>query len=391
MHRSVRDRRLEDSCPTGARAPLRALIWAVLLTVVAPVTLAAQDSVIARARSERRDGRSEAAFALLAGHLEVSPRDVDARLVYGLMLSWDGRYDEARAELRRVLEQTPAYLDATVALMEVEWWAGNTGEARRLAGEILSRNAGNARARLVQQRLDAKTRPWNASLTYGLDGFTDGRALWHEMALSLGRETPLGSFIIRSRRAERFKLTDEQVEIEVYPRFRAGSYAYIAVGFAPNRTLFPKYRIGADLYQSLGNGFEASVGFRRLAFTANTNIFVGSLTKYVGNWMVTGRLYRVPDPGREDSTSYHGQVRRYYGSAGTSYAGLTYSHGFGRQELHSSADLVLLDSGTLSGELDAQVSDRIRLSLSGGMSRQERATQPVLWQRFAGGGLGVRF
>jgi YaiO family outer membrane protein len=357
---------------------------------LAPARAAAQDAVIARARAERAGGRPQSALALLIGHLQEAPRDVDARLLYGLMLSWDGRYDEARSEFRRVLEQAPAYLDAKVALMNVEWWSGNSDEARHLVDQVLSRDPGNAQARLVQQRLDARTRPWTASVMYGVDGFNDGRASWQDLALSLGRETPVGSLIVRHRRAERFALADEQVEIEFYPRFRAGSYAYIGIGLSQGSTLFPTYRVGADLYQGLGGGLEMSVGFRRLAFATDTDIFVASLTKYISTWMVTGRLYRVPDDGPLDSTSFHGQVRRYYGGSGTSFVGLTYGHGLAREELASSSDLVLLDSRTLSGELEAELSTRLRLNLSGGFSRQERVGS-ALWQRFAGGGLYVRF
>ena len=80
----------------------------------------AQDDVISRARAASSEGRRAEGLALLETHLVDSPRDVDARLTYGLMLSWDGQYDRARAELRRVLEAAPEYSDARVALMNVE-------------------------------------------------------------------------------------------------------------------------------------------------------------------------------------------------------------------------------------------------------------------------------
>ncbi len=44
---------------------------------------------------------------MLSTYLETSPRDVDARLVYGLLLSWDGRYAEARQQLPKVRELAP--------------------------------------------------------------------------------------------------------------------------------------------------------------------------------------------------------------------------------------------------------------------------------------------
>ena len=85
-------------------------------------------------------------------------------------------------------------------------------------------------------------------------------------------------------------------------------------------SLYPQYRVAFDLYQSLGRGFEASGGARYLDFSAITQIYVGTLTKYVGNWMWTGKVYYVPGEGDLHSNTYVGGFRRYFGGDGTSYA-----------------------------------------------------------------------
>ncbi len=103
---------------------------------------------------------------MLQSHLSSTPRDVDARLVYGLMLSWDGRYDEARAELQRVLTQTPEYTDARVALMNVEWWSGRTSRGQRPRDADPVARSRDPQARVMRQRLDARTRPWNVATCY---------------------------------------------------------------------------------------------------------------------------------------------------------------------------------------------------------------------------------
>jgi len=92
-----------------------------------------------RAREAATAGRRPEALALLASHLAVSPRDVDARLLYGLVLSWERRYDEAQRELRQVLKEAPQYTDARVALMNVEWWSGRARDAHETADRILAR------------------------------------------------------------------------------------------------------------------------------------------------------------------------------------------------------------------------------------------------------------
>ena len=50
------------------------------------------------------------------------------------------------------------------------------------------------------------------------------------------RRTPVGSLILRGSHAERFRTDDQLIELEMYPRFRPGTYAYVAVGAGVQRT-----------------------------------------------------------------------------------------------------------------------------------------------------------
>jgi len=355
------------------------------------VSVSAQDDVIARARAAASAGNRPAGIALLETHLAASPTDVDARLVYGLILSWEGRYDDARRALQGVLGQSPDYLDARVALMNVEWWSGRLPEARELVRAILSRDAGNTQARLVQQRLDARTRPWSFGAGYTRDTFNDQREPWQESYLSIGRETPIGSLIVRGNQADRFGLTDQQVDVEFYPTFRAGTYAFVGVGIGADKILYPENRVSVDLYQAVGGGFEVSGGYRRLAFAETTHIYLATLTKYTGNWMLTGKAFLVPDAQLGDSWSYHGNLRRYFGAAGTSFIGVGYSHGFSREEPRGSGDLIRVAADTVRGQADIDITQRLRLSVSGSTARQERALRDPLWQTTVGAGLTIRF
>ena len=115
---------------------------------------------------------------MLETHLAETPRDVDARLLYGLVLSWEGRYDEARPVLQQVLAQAPGYTDARVALMNVEDWSGHSAEAQEQAEQILASDPGNVTARAVHDRLEAAARrggrppamPWTPSMTAPIPG-----------------------------------------------------------------------------------------------------------------------------------------------------------------------------------------------------------------------------
>ncbi len=364
------------------------LITGVVLLAI--VRAAAQDDVLEKAREAARSGRRTEALTMLEARLAQAPRDVDARLLYGLVLSWEGRYDEARPVLQQVLAQAPRYTDARVALMNVEYWSGHSAEAQEQAERILASDPGNATARAVHDRLEAAARPWWATTRYAVDTFSDDTDAWQEFALYLTRRTPFGSLILRGNHATRFARDDQLIEVEFYPRFRPGTYAYLATGVSTERDLYPEYRLAFDLYQSLGAGFEVSGGARYLAFDEGTEIYVATLSKYLGNWMFTGKVYYVPAEGPLDSTSYHGGFRRYVGGDGTSYVGLNYSHGFSR-EIRALVDLTTLDTDTVRGEFDVLSGRRLRIFGSGATSRAQRTNRPVLWQTTLTAGVSVQF
>ena len=133
-----------------------------------------------RHRTAATSGHRAEALDSLRLRLDDAPRDVDARLLYGLILSWEGRYDEARQALQQVLVQSPTYVDARIALMNVSWWSGRSSEARDAADAILAQDPGNRQARDLRDRLDAASRPWWGGASYGSDSFSDRRELWHE-------------------------------------------------------------------------------------------------------------------------------------------------------------------------------------------------------------------
>jgi YaiO family outer membrane protein len=382
-------------------------------------------SVLDDARAAARAGRRDEAMSLLEGRLTAAPRDVDARLLYGLVLSWDGRYPEATRELELVLQQAPSYADAHVALANVAWWShdyarlsaladlglkrtpdspfwalhraraleglGRHREAAAALDRLLARTPGDSGARALRERIDASLHPWTAGVRVLTDSFSDGRDRWLETSASIARRTPVGSIILRGSRADRFARTDSLVEVEAYPRFRPGTYAYVAFGAGTDTTLYPETRVGVDLHQAVGRGFELSGGWRRLDFADVTNIYVGSLTKYTGPWMLVGRVYHVPGPlGIDDSTTWQGQARRYFGRGGTSFAGAGYSRGLAREEIRNSADFLTLGSDTVRGELDTAIGRRLRLNVWGGTSRQERFSAAV-WQHTVGVGVDVSF
>lgn len=409
--------------------------WSLRPVVACLFTLCAIGTPL-RASAQPGDVRDAARMAAIAGRrteavdmlrrlLAETPKDVDARLLLGVVLSWEGRYDEATAELRQVLEQSPTYNEARVALANVAWWTGRYDqlhelavdgrrqrpydvewmmqEARALDGlgrsreardaviSLLARQPGHVQGRSLKDRLDTRLRPWAITTGVGGDRFSDGSTPWSESFLAVNRRTPVGTVIGRMSRAERFGYSDRLIEVEAYPSFRPGTYGFASFGMSQDDTLYPNWRMAADLYQSLGRGFEASVGYRRLAFSSATDIYLVTGTKYVGNWMITGKVLTVPDlEGAEDSISYHGLVRRYIRGDGVSFLGFGYSRGFSREELGDRAELQQLDADTYRANFDLLLG-RVTISASGSTSRQERVRRGTLWQHSFGTSVSVQF
>ena len=414
---------MADSLKGMTIARCGAILAGLLLLTAGPVwAQTTPDDPVASARLSARSGDREEAIRLLRAHIERHPSDTDARTLLGTVLSWDGSYDEARGHLQFVLDGNPTHGDALPAMANLELWSGQHAKAESLSVVGLTKHPDNAallitRARAlwnlsredealdavnVAVRIDPENetarglrrslrdtrRFWRGDVAYSFDSFSDGRGAWRETRYGLTRQTKVGSVIGRVYRAERFGYTDHQVEVDMYPRFRPGTYAYVSGAFAPESILFPSYRVGFDLYQSLGGGYEASGGFRRMQFTSAVTIYVGSLTKYRGNWMYTSRVFVTPNT-LGPSTSVHAIARRYR-SDGVGYYGLRYGRGAYRDEVRNLTDIADLSSDTFAAESSVPVGT-LDLWVSGSASREGRAGLSDLWQFSVSSGLGVRF
>lgn len=119
------------------------------------------------------------------------------------------------------------------------------------------------------------------------------------------------------------------------------------------------------------------------------NIYTGSLSKYYGAWLFTGRTYITP---REAGTSrsFHGSFRRYFGEAGA-FAGLRYGRGGWREEVRTIDDFEVLNSDVVAGEAAIVLRRRVEIGLRGSYSREDRVERRALRQYSVSTTLGVRF
>ena len=269
---------------------------------VADASESSSKDVIRLARRLASNGEREGALRLLAQYLKRG-NDADARLFYGIVLSWQKRYSEARQQLEAVLAEHPHYDDAFAALINVELWSERLGRAEQLIGQglrdrpddrkmllvyirllraqgkhaaaekalarYLAEHPEDQQALPMREGLSGDTKEWRVSIDHDTEWFNEDREIWQESQIALQRATSVGPVITRFTRAQRFSTQGQQVEVDFYPLVRPGTCLYLNVGHSLNGPLYPTYRIGAEVYQSLKKGFEGSIGLRRADFSTN--------------------------------------------------------------------------------------------------------------------------
>ena len=378
--------------------------WFLLIIGAALAAVAPAADTVAAARGLATSGKRPEALQILEQRLAQDPSDAEARTLRGIILSWDGSYDDARRDLEAVLERHRDYGDALRGLINVELWSDHPERAEALARDALRRNPndsslllsrakslralgrdrealaavrhladldpGNQEAARQKRDLGDSLRPWTASFEHSSEWFSDGRAPWREEQVQLMRQTPAGGVIVRLSQANRYSTTSQQVEIDAYPHIRPGTYAYVNLGYSADAGVYPRYRAGVDLFQTLGSGWETSIGFRQMHFGPNLNIYTPSLTKYYGNWMFTGRLYLTPGSvGTSRSAGFQG--RRSYGD-GKDYWQVRYGHGSAPAETQGLYDPQILNASSLTFEFQRAMSHRLSLLCRYGVSREDR-------------------
>jgi YaiO family outer membrane protein len=386
--------------------------------------IVSEDDILTRARNLSSAKKRPEALALLQKHLEESPTDVDARLLYGEMLSWEGRWDEAREALEGVLNQTPTYTDAALALINVELWSDHPEQADKIANRFLERTPNHidlllARARVMRalkrpkeemQVLDTvlrlapsndeardmrrsreeQSRAWKAAVNVNTILFSDHRSPWEEQYLSVSRGLNAGSLILRVSRAYQYGYKSTLGEVDWYPSLRPGTYMYLNAGYSPEGILYPTFRAGAELFQSLGHGYEASAGLRRLQFTSTRiNVYTASAGRYHKDWYGSIRTFVTPgDP--KPSVSFQVQLRRYFGD-GERYLSFRYGRGAAPFEIRNLNQVGVLDSTSYTGEVYWRLRGRLLLNVIGGLSGDDRISNDRLTQYYLSSSFYYRF
>ena len=142
-----------------------------------------------------------------------------------------------------------------------------------------------------------------------------------------------------------------QFELDAYPKFGKGTYAYLNIGFSNSADIFPSQRSGAEIYQKLPHSFEISGGARYLHFvTEDVFIYTAYLGKYYKNLWFAYRPF-VVNKNVDFFISHTGIIRKYFSDA-DNYMSLNLIYGATPYTTTSFQDITKVNSQRVG--IDAQ-------------------------------------
>ncbi len=406
-----------------------------LLILLSPLSqLHAQDldSLYRAARQAvfDEDDRDQAQ-AICATILNLDPKYVDARILLGRCLAWSGAYDSAAVHLEQVLQEQRFYDDARDALLDTYLWNKRWGDVVRVASDgidlnprhlnyylkkgraleqqgkarealrtlerIPPENAGDTDVELLRKRLLGKTRIRKITLQYRYDRLTATRTAWqalvlqsdmdpwHRVSLEYQQRMKFGPLLFRLNEATRFGQTGRQFEVESYPSLRKGTYSYLALGYS-RAELFPRFRLGAEVFQALPHGFEISAGDRSLFLPDQViHVLTLSTTKYWRAFLFNLRGFFSNTSGSL-SRAWGLQIRRY-GQLAENY--LQFSLGAGQQPDLGLGTEEISYLGTRQAGIHAHWRYNETILVYGGIQLSNSETRPGRYRGDTGIELGI--
>ena len=237
-------------------------------------------------------------------------------------------------------------------------------EAERVMARAVASAPARADARALHEQLRQEVRGGEAMIGIEYKSWRRQLPDWREGALSGRQNTAAGPVVARFSRVERGPLSDERLELEAYPAFPHG-YVALGAGLATDATVYARTTASAELYGSLTDHLEASVGYRHLRFDSGVDMVGGSLGTYVGSFLLGTRVTHVL---RDGGSSVILSARRFMGDEGA-YVGARLATGSVPVELRTPTDFTVRFSQAVSVEGKLYLLRRLVLAAEGGVGR----------------------
>ena len=382
--------------------PLKYLFVLAMALLSLPCWAQGEDAVVAldvkNAYALVDRGDYKQAKVLLKNFLQDEPNDSDVRRLYARTESWVGDYDMARQEFNKLLSSDKSNRTLWIAAIKNELYAQNYATAyglvlkamvhlpsdeellrlKSLAFDAINTSVPNEKAwyntesginhlREKEAANDTETKVVKDSAAVIAETIADSPLNIEKQknrvtvnnaytvfdqrydpmsyaSISYLRKLAIGSLIPRINYSNRLGQNGVQYDLDFYPKITKGLYAYLNYGYS-SAEIYPRHKMGGDLYLNLKKGYEFSAGGRYIQFdTRDVKVVTNSVGYYTGNYYLSLRSYITPSPGGLTKASGNLLIRKYLKDA-ENYIGISGGFGFSPElRQFTSGDVILAET-----------------------------------------------
>jgi YaiO family outer membrane protein len=268
--------------------------------------------------------------------------------------------------VRQQAAARPRYdVDSAVARATQLRRQNRKAEAERVLAKAMAEAPNRADVRALHEQLRQEVSGGEAMLGADVKSWREQLPEWREGMVSARQNTAAGPVVARLSRVARGPLSDERFQLEAYPAFPHG-YLALAGGLATSATVYAHTSASAEVYGSLTEQVEASVGYRHMQFDSGVDMIGGSLGTYVGSFLLGARGSHVL---RDGGSSLVLSARRFMGDEGA-YVGAKLATGSVPVELRTPTDFAVRFNQAAALEGKAYVLRRLVLWAEGELGRE---------------------
>jgi YaiO family outer membrane protein len=326
----------------------------IMDTVLVPIPL---DTIVSKAFKIAQDGDFAKAREMCLDVIRIEPDNYSANLLLGNILGWEQKYAEAVAMLEPLIKVAFDSKDVINSLIDVEMWAENfenaeawvsyglkiypgdpdltfkkavlyqrSGEltkATETFGALLAANPGNKEYLRAYYSVKGPLHINGASAEYTHSQYNKPVVQnWNMFSLKYYKSTKAASLIgsvnfgfVGNDSAKFMNDAGLQFEFDVYPIFpKQKRYFHLNLGLSPSN-IFARQRIGANIYNEIGAGWELSGGINYMRFrdaldTTHVFLFNVGISKYYKTFMGSFNLILAPI-NQKLSQGYQFTLRKY--------------------------------------------------------------------------------
>jgi len=293
----------------------------------------------------------------------------------------------ASAQQVRQQSMTPAFdVDSAMARATMLRRQNRKAEAERVMAKAVAAAPARSDVRALHDLLVHEVRGGEAMVAVDVKSWREQLPEWREATAGMRQNTGAGPVVARWSRVERGPSSDDRLELEAYPAFPHG-YLALGAGLATSSTVYAHTTGSAELFGSLTDQVEASVGYRHMQFDSGVDMVGGSLGTYLGPFLFGSRVTHVL---RDGGTSLVLSARRFVGDEGAS-VGAKLATGSVPVELRTPTDFAVRFSQAMSLDAKVLVRSRIVLTAEGELGRDGLAAGGSAEYSAARLGIGWRY